>query len=87
MSSSIEKAEGAKEQLDAELKAHRADRDSAKRSVADANALREKEAGAYAASSAELNSNIGAIGKTWSLPGAMGVPLNGAIKHLQNYVI
>ena len=57
--------------MDAELKAHRADRDSAKRSVADANALREKEAGAYAASSAELNSNIGAIGKTWPLPGAL----------------
>jgi hypothetical protein len=57
----IEEGTNAKTQLDAELKAHKADRDEAKQSVAQATAIRSKEAKAFSASSTELNSNIGAI--------------------------
>merc|ERR1719262_1567249 len=43
VSADIEAGENEKAQLDAELKAHRSDRDAAKSSVAQASAIREKE--------------------------------------------
>merc|ERR1719197_337128 len=53
VTSDIEEAEGAKVQLEADLKAHNADRAEAKRAVAEATAIREKSAAAFAASKAE----------------------------------
>ena len=61
VSSEIEEAEGEKGQLEADLKSHTADRDAAKKSVAEANAIREKAATAFAASKTEHETNIGAI--------------------------
>ena len=61
--SAVEEAGGEKAQLEADLKGHKADRASAKKSVADATALREKQAAEYSASTAELSSNSAAIGK------------------------
>ena len=55
----IEEGTNAKAQLDADLKAHKADRDAAKNSVSQADAIRAKEFKAFTASSAEHNSNIG----------------------------
>merc|ERR1719262_1958959 len=57
----IEAEVALKEQLKGELEAHHADRDAAKQSVAKANALREKQASAYAASNAESTANIKAV--------------------------
>jgi hypothetical protein len=61
VSSDIEEAQGMKAQLDEALKQHKSDRDAAKASMAEAGALREKEAAEFAASKANHNSNIGAI--------------------------
>jgi len=56
------KAMGAeKVQLAADIKQHRLDRDSAKQAMAEATAIREKEAAAFAKESTEDKSNIGAI--------------------------
>jgi hypothetical protein len=63
VSSAIEGSEGSKAGLDGELTQHKADRAAAEASVKEANALREKQAAAFAASSALHTSNIGAIGK------------------------
>ena len=60
MSSAIEESEGEKAQLDEDLKAHKADREAAKSSLAEAKALRAKQAGEHAARKAEFGSNIGA---------------------------
>jgi len=57
----IEEAQSQHAQLKIEVVAHHADRDSAKRSVADATALREKEAKEFAASDTESNANVKAI--------------------------
>jgi len=57
-----EKAER-KAQLEAELKEHTASRDEAKETMAQATTLREKEAAAFAKESADLKTNIAAIGK------------------------
>jgi len=46
-----------------ELKAHKADRESAKKSVAEATSLRNKQAAEFAASNTELKSNVESIGK------------------------
>jgi hypothetical protein len=61
VSSDIEEAENLKTKLDGELKQHQTDRDSAKASMADATAIREKEAAAFAASKDEHSKNIAAI--------------------------
>lgn len=50
-----------KVQLAADIKQHRLDRDSAKQAMAEATAIREKEAAAFAKESTEDKSNIGAI--------------------------
>merc|ERR1719401_2500206 len=63
ISSDIEEAQGLKTQLDGELKQHQTDRDAARASMADATAIREKEAAAYATSKAEHTKNIEAIAK------------------------
>eukprot|EP00812_Abedinium_dasypus_P012695 NODE_61_length_2296_cov_227.544400.p1 GENE.NODE_61_length_2296_cov_227.544400~~NODE_61_length_2296_cov_227.544400.p1 ORF type:complete len:703 (-),score=331.39 NODE_61_length_2296_cov_227.544400:85-2193(-) len=54
-------SEGAK--LTAEVEQHRADRDAAKTTMAEATALREKDAAAFAAAKAELNTNIDTVTK------------------------
>merc|ERR1719498_2025745 len=51
------------EQLKTDVEQHKVDRAAAKEAVAEAKALREKEGGAFAKESAELKSNIEALGK------------------------
>merc|ERR1719343_925077 len=63
VSSAITEGEAKKAQLDQDLTSHKADREAAKTSMAEATALREKEASAYAAKKAEYGSNIAAIEK------------------------
>jgi DNA repair exonuclease SbcCD ATPase subunit len=55
---SITEAVALKEQLDAELVKHKADREAAKESIASSMKQREKEAAAFAEESTELNGNI-----------------------------
>jgi len=57
----INQAVAEKAQLDADLKKHKADRESAKAAMSEASALREKEAKAYGAEKTEADSNIAAI--------------------------
>merc|ERR1719399_350046 len=52
-----------KAQLDSDLKGHKSDRAEAKTAMAEATALREKEAAAFAANKARLESYIAAIAK------------------------
>jgi hypothetical protein len=61
VSSDIEQAEAQEVQLKEDLKQHQADRADAKKAVSAATALREKEAGAYAAEKAEADSDLSAI--------------------------
>jgi len=63
LGSEIEEAESQKAQLDQDLKAHREDRDAAKSSAAEATAIREKQAAAYAAEKAENGANVDALAK------------------------
>jgi len=58
--SAIKEAEAKKKQTDEELKAHQADRSAAKGAMAEATALREKEAAAFAKEKAEATANIAA---------------------------
>jgi len=59
----IKEAEAANAQLKEDLKQHQVDRSAAKQAVADATALREKEAAAYAKEEAEASANIAAVNK------------------------
>jgi septal ring factor EnvC (AmiA/AmiB activator) len=61
LQSQIEESEAQKAQLDEDLIKHRADREAAKKAMADATAIREKEAATFAAYKAEADANIGAI--------------------------
>merc|ERR1719262_1750182 len=61
--SEIEEAEATMAQLKEDVKKHQADRAAAKEAMATATALREKEAAAYAAESAEDKANIEALEK------------------------
>jgi len=63
LGSSIKEGEAQLAQLAEDLSAHKADREAAKTAMAEATALREKEAAAFKASTDELNSNINAITK------------------------
>jgi septal ring factor EnvC (AmiA/AmiB activator) len=63
LQSSIEEAEAQKAQLGEDLTKHRADREAAKQSMAEATSIREKEAATFAAYKAEADSNIDAINK------------------------
>merc|ERR1719199_476218 len=85
----IEEAAAEKTQLDEDLKAHKADREAAKSAVADANALRAKQADAFASRKAEFGANIGALGKAITAldKGAAGGFLQtGAAQALRNLV-
>jgi len=66
VSSEIEEKEAAKAQMDEDLKQHQADRSAAKDAIADATAIREKEAAAYAKEKGEYDSNIEALVKAIS---------------------
>jgi outer membrane murein-binding lipoprotein Lpp len=61
--SDIEEAEQEVKQLKLDLEAHKADRAAAKKSMAAATGLREKEAAVFGAYKAEAESNIGAMVK------------------------
>merc|ERR1719343_813267 len=63
VSSAITESEAKKAQLDQDLVSHKSDREAAKTSMAEATAMREKEAAAYAATKAEYGSNIAALEK------------------------
>jgi len=52
-----------KKQLETDVKNHKADREAAKTAVAEATALREKEATEFAKTSGDLKTNIGALAK------------------------
>merc|ERR1719359_946526 len=58
LGSDIKEAEAKQAQLKEDLKQHQVDRSAAKQAVADATALREKEAGEYAKESSEAKANI-----------------------------
>merc|ERR1719331_2942247 len=59
----IAEGEAKKKQLDEDLKQHQADRSAAKTAMADATALRKKEADAYAKESSEDSANMAACAK------------------------
>merc|ERR1719262_1614478 len=59
----IKADEAALAQLKEDLKQHQVDRSAAKEAVAEATALREKEASAYAKESSELKANIAAVAR------------------------
>jgi chromosome segregation ATPase len=61
VTSDIEEAEAQVKQLKEDLKSHQTDRHAAKAAMAEATALREKEAAAFAAEKAELDANIDAV--------------------------
>jgi len=63
VSSDIEEAEAQVKQLKEDLKSHQTDRAAAKSAMAEATALRAKEAGEFAATKAELDANIAATTK------------------------
>merc|ERR1719343_1420823 len=63
VSSAIKEGEAKKAQLDQDLVNHKADREAAKTSMAEATALREKQATAYAAAKAEYGTNLAALEK------------------------
>merc|ERR1719343_48856 len=63
VSSAITESEAKKAQLDQDLVSHKSDREAAKSSMAEATALREKQAAAYATTKAEYGSNIAALEK------------------------
>jgi septal ring factor EnvC (AmiA/AmiB activator) len=63
LGSSIKEAEEKKKQLDADLKGHQMDRSAAKDAMAQATAIREKEAAAFAKEKGELSADIAAISK------------------------
>jgi len=68
--SDIKEGEAKLVQLKEDLKQHQVDRSAAKAAVADATALRNKEAATYGAESSELKANIASM--------------NGAVKALEN---
>merc|ERR1719218_392896 len=61
VSSDIEEAENQVTQLKADLKSHQTDRAAAKAAMAEATALRTKEAAEFAKLKAELDTNLAAL--------------------------
>jgi len=61
--SDIEEAESQVEQLKADLAKAQSDRSAAKSAMAEATAIREKQAGEFAAEKSEADTNIAALGK------------------------
>jgi len=66
LESAIKEAEAKKAQLDEDVKQHQADRAAAKSAMAEATALREKEAAAYAKESSEDSANIAACAQAYT---------------------
>merc|ERR1719375_2507164 len=63
LASAIDEAEASKTQTEEDLKKAQMDRSAAKAAMAEATAIREKEAAAFATLDSELKTNIAAIGK------------------------
>merc|ERR1719183_1478422 len=63
LAADIKEGEAKKKQLDEDIKQHQADRSAAKTAMADATALRKKEADAYAKESSEDSANMAACAK------------------------
>jgi chromosome segregation ATPase len=63
VTSNIEEAESKKAQLEQDLTQHQQDRSDAKKAMASATALREKEAAAFAKEKAESDADISAVSK------------------------
>jgi DNA repair exonuclease SbcCD ATPase subunit len=63
VTSDIEEAESQVTQLKQDLKSHQTDRAAAKSAMAEATAIREKEAAAFAAEKSEFDTNIAAVAK------------------------
>merc|ERR1719215_1129386 len=63
VTSAIKEGEAKKQQLDDDLVQHKADRKAAKAAMAEATAIREKEAQAFSTTKADADANIGAITK------------------------
>jgi len=63
LTAAIEEGTGKLAQLKNDIKGHQADRSTAKTAMDEATALRQKEASEYAATSADLKTNIAAISK------------------------
>jgi len=61
LSANLESTTDLKAQLESDLKGHKSDREAAKMALADAKALREKEAAAFAATKTEYETNIAAM--------------------------
>merc|ERR1719446_1828406 len=73
LGSDIEAAEATNAQLKEDLKQHQVDRSAAKEAVAEATALRQKEAAEYAKESNEMKANIAAVAKaTTAIEQGMG---------------
>merc|ERR1719183_2319129 len=69
----LKEGEATKLQLEADIKAHQADRAEAKEALAKATALREKEAAVYDKESGDFKTNIAAMGKAIdAISGGMG---------------
>jgi len=69
----IKEGEAKKAQLDEDIKQHQVDRSAAKAAMADATALRTKEAAAYEAENSEDTANIAAVAKaTTAIEKGMG---------------
>merc|ERR1719242_2952561 len=72
VSSALAAAEASKEQLEKDIAQHKANVADAKKTMATAKALREKEAAAFAKESSDLKTNIAALGKaTVAIEGGM----------------
>jgi len=63
VTAALKEAKAQKAQLDTQLAQHTADRGDAKQAIAEATAIREKEAATYAKDSGEHETNIAAMGK------------------------
>ena len=90
LTSTIKETEAEKAQLTQDLSAAKMGRDAAKTAMAEAGGVREKEAAAFAAASADLKTNLGAMAK--AIPaiekGAAGSFLQTeAAAALKNYVM
>jgi len=63
LAAAIEEATGKLTQLKEDVKAHQADRAAAKTAMAEATAVREKEAAAFAEATGDLKTNLAGLGK------------------------
>merc|ERR1711957_1089655 len=68
-------------QLTADIEAAKADRQDAKKAVAAATALREREAGAFAKTSSDMKTNLAAMGKAIN---AISTGMGGAFLQTNN---